>query len=180
MAMGLSRYWFTGLAPEGLNAHLQHLSRNLADQSSIEIELGDDVCIPVTKETYVRKADTVSVLIRATEIGREALETLYNNYQSEGAQIRVRRSAKKKLLNRFTVVLSTEDSMYPTKVVSILEQTTLAIGRTWPIEISVGYMVGEFDPRLPGQLTSNSFAWRAGQKVGKFVGSIMNGFKNAI
>ncbi len=170
--------WFDSLEPEQLHAHLRYLANDLGDNSRIEIELCNrNIQIPVTKQEYRRKAPTIALLLRVSYVGREPLEAIYKKLNNDTYNLRIRRSAKKKLLSQLSVLFKTDDPMYPIKAVSILESICTELGEAWPTTLAVGYAIHEVNKTLPGIFSCNNPFWKAGHTIGRVVGTVASKFR---
>lgn len=164
--------WFEVDVSSGLNAHIRYLADELEEDSCLFITYLDrTVEIPIHKRCFKTKPSVVSPLIRTSEVGRDELEKVRVALDAKGLSLQLRRSPKKKFLNRVVVPISTDDSLFPLKIRSVLETVASVLGEEMPARIEVGYFQMRFKERLPGEFHYRTRAASLGYEIGKSVGS---------
>ncbi len=167
-------YWFEGLQPEQMNAHVRHLANKMSAGSRIEVEISSiGVHIPIIKREYKTKAPRLMVLIRTSDVGRPALNQLHSTLVAGNCKLWERRSAKKRILSQVGVLFSIDDNVFPLQCVSILRLVCESLGIAWPQQLAVGYTATELNRSLPGRLTSNDLGWRAAHAAGRAIGKAL-------
>lgn len=163
--------WFDGVDPQGLHRHLQHLAQILPGNSTIEVEIAEPrAVVPCLRQDYRTKGSTVSIRLRVTSFGRAPLMRLYERFRQAGYDLKARRSIKRRLMSQFSIVLPTDDTMFPATATSILRTICTEIGGTWPATFAVGYATDQVERSLPGSLTIDHPFWKAGYATGQLIG----------
>ena len=166
---------FRELAPQDLHPHLRYIADGRLRSNRAEVLLGEHpVVIPALRFTYQRMPNRLGLLLRSSSLGRDALERALDVLQSAGHSLKVRRSAKLRLLSQCMPYWSASDPMCTVHAVAVLSSVCKILGLAWPPSIAVAYMTKELDMTLPGTLDRGS-AWSIGFTVGRAVGGLLGG-----
>jgi hypothetical protein len=133
-----------------------------------------EVEIPIQKRNYVRKPTEILLQLRTSSIGREPLKSLCEFFASEGYNLQLRRSPKKRYINQCLLKLSVQDALYPRKVAFVLESIGRVMNRSISPPIIVGYNPNAFAGGLPGTIKFESAVLRAGYNLGKKLGELVS------
>ena len=115
---------------------------------------------------------------RVSSIGKPNLDRLYEIFIRESYDVRVRRSAKLKLMSQFSVVLPIQDT-FPIEAISVLRELCVEMNIEWSQKFSIGYAADETNSDLPGNFELANPFWKAGYSMGKTIGKITNFFKTS-
>jgi hypothetical protein len=113
------------------------------------------------------------LLLRSGSVGRDALNRLHSLLISEPYELRIRRSAKLKVLSNCEVVLPITDISFPLKAVTILRKVCDELDLGWPVTFAVGYANQELQMDLPGTFSNRNIFWKAGFATGRFFGKLV-------
>jgi len=153
---------------EGLKSHFRYITTLPKNGHCAEVYLHEPkVVIPITKTTYKAKADIVEFLLRSGSISRENLADLECTFSKQNYEIKVARTAKKRLIKRLSLTISIDDPMLPIIGVNILKTLTFQLNSKWPCEVSIGYAFGDETSDLPGKLKYRDILSQAGYKIGQ-------------
>ena len=166
---------FTDLKPKDLNAHCHYIASKFASNDRVELTLGEAAIeIPIIKRTYKRKVDSIGLLIRSGSVGRVELDRIVDSLKLESHDLKLRKSAKLKMVSQCTPFWTVDDPSLPLQFVGVLKLICQETGLEWPPKFSLNYPVYEVDETLPGTLKLDPL-WKAGQSIGRVIGSIIKG-----
>lgn len=170
---------FTDLTPKDLHAHCHYIAEIIAPSERVELTMGEkSLEIPFVKRTYKRKADNIGLLIRSGSVGREGLDRIVASLKLESYDLRLRKSAKLKIVSQCTPYWAVDDESMPLHMVAVLKPICRETGHEWLPKLSLNYPVFEIDETLPGTLKIDPL-WRAGRSVGRVIGRIVKGLQLA-
>lgn len=175
--MALLPAQYHGLRPQDLQRHFIHLADSLPDRGFIEVACADFV-IPCQKKDYKKKETKIFIRFRVSDFGRPLLDRLFEVFSEQDYDLKVRRSAKLKLMSQFSIGLPVSDTL-PIVAVAVLRTLCDNCDITWPTKFICAYVADQFDPDLPGEFTMDSPFWRAGHTLGKVAGNIMRKLLNS-
>jgi len=169
---------YKGLTFIDFQAHTKFLAENLFDKDSFEIRIDEiDAEFTLSKKTYKTKSTTLTLLVRTSDVGRDAIYMLHDWLSTENYSIKVRRSPKKKYINQIRIIWNVSDSLFATDISSCLKKINHKIGGTDSITLWVGYFyTTKALQELPGKLEVSSFMWNLGNKIGRIAGGIVAKF----
>lgn len=169
---------YDGLSETDLQAHFRHCASALIDGDRVELLLNQaGVQIPAVKRIYRTKSAALFLLLRSGSIERKILNCLRRHLESNGHDLTISVTKKRKLLSRIAVRIPLDDSLFALSAIKVLETVALQLGSTWPQPMSAGYRLGSEGIGLPGHLTINDPILNAsrnlGRAMGKFIGNII-------
>jgi hypothetical protein len=163
------------LTPKDLNAHCHYIARKFAFSDRVALTLGEvAIEIPIVKRTYKRKVDSIGLLIRSGSVGRVGLDRIVDSLKLKSHDLKLRKSAKLRLISQCTPYWQVDDASLPLHFVSVLKLICQETGLEWPPKLSLNYPVYEVDETLPGTLKLDPL-WKAGHSVGRAIGRIIKG-----
>ena len=141
-----------------VQAHIRHCALNLAESERMELLFcGTETIVPISRRSFKKNSDQLCVLLRSGHVGREQLMELKSIFQERGHQLRLRRSAKLKLLSNVTVLLPIDDPMLPVKATKLLKSVAEQVVNPKPLTFVAGYYKIRGDiARLPGRRSERS------------------------
>jgi hypothetical protein len=170
---------FTDVTPKDLHAHVRYISQRYHPNKRVELALGGTgVVLPIVKYTYQRKRPIVAMHIRSGSVGRGALDRIVGSLKAREQQMRLRKSAKLRLVSQCAPYWPADDVTLPRKIVSVLELVCQETATVWPATMLLAYPTLEVDETLPGTLRTDPF-WRAGRAVGRVIGQFVKGWQRA-
>ena len=166
---------FRELAPKDLHAHLRYIASGHRSIERAEFFLGEPaIVIPVLRKTFKRKPNRIGLLLRSSSLGRAALDQAFEELDSRGQLVAVRKSAKLKLVSQCMPYWPVSDSTYPAQAVAILQLVCDILAMSWPPQMTLAYVDPNVDSSLPGTLDRGA-TWRAGRAVGRIASHIIRG-----
>jgi hypothetical protein len=158
-----------------VHAHLRHFVESEMPSHAAEIVLDPaGVGIPIVRHAYKSKPDSLGLLIRTSSVGRDRLHKIAGHLQSKGQSLKLRRSAKLRLLSQCNVCWPVSDATYPAQAVHILQVISGVLECPWPLELSIVYEAVEVNTSLPGVMDRGK-AGNLGYSLGKMIGRIVRG-----
>jgi len=166
---------FKGLTFIDLQLHIKFLAKELVDKDSCEIRIDEiDAEFTLSKKIYKTKPTTLTLLIRTSDVGRDAIYMLHDWLIAENYSIKVKRSPKKKYINQIRVAWDVSDNFFAVDICSCLKKINHKISGTDTVTLWVGYFyLSRAFRELPGKLEVSSFMWNFGNKTGRIFGSIV-------
>ena len=166
---------FRKLAPKDLHAHLRYIASDHLSIDRAELYLGEPTIeIPVLRMTFKRKPDRIGLLLRSSSLGRAALDQAFEELDSRGQAVTVRRSAKLRLVSQCMPYWPVAEATYPAQAVAILRLVCDILAMSWPPQMMLAYVDSNVDGSLPGTLDRGA-AWRTGRAIGRIAGQIIRG-----
>jgi hypothetical protein len=164
---------YEALTEKDVQAHLRYSASNLQAGSRVEFLLSEaGVVIPMVKHIYRSKPSTLDVWIRSGSIGRDRLIKLKESLLTEGYELKVSFTSKRRLLSRLVVRLPVDGTVAMSGL-NILKSISSALDISWPSSIAVGYALGSEALGLPGSLSFREPFRNAGYQLGHAVGSLV-------
>ncbi len=157
-----------------MQTHLRHCANNLNDRDTAHFQLSEaGVVVPVIKRIYRTKPSSLVFLARSGSIERAHLASLRDHLESEGYDLKLSYTKKRKQLSRIAVSFAVDEPMYPIKALRILEFIATQRQSPWPQAMAVGYGVRSDGPGLPGEVTIDVPILNAARRLGFAIGSIV-------
>ena len=151
--------------------HLRHCATKLEHKERVEFLLCEaGAAIPVVKRVYRTKPSVLIFLLRSGSIGREHLEGLRDQFDSDGYMMKCSVTKKKRLISRIEVFVRVDDPLLPTKGLSVFRAVARQLRTPWPQTLSAGYAFTFRRPDLPGRLRPSGPISKASYQVGYAVG----------
>lgn len=162
------------LTEEDIQAHLRYCASKLKDGDRAEVMLCEaGVTVPIVKRVHRTGPATLDVLARSGSISRDKLVKLKARLSSDGYELRLSFTSKRKLLSRIAVPLRVDDPFLPLSGISVLRSIALELDTPFPCTASIGYPLEWQDRRLPGRLTYRDFSAQSGHNVGWIIGNLI-------
>lgn len=166
---------FRQLKPRDVHAHLRHFVQSGMASHGAKIVIAPvNVEIPIVRQIYKTKADCIGLLIRTSSVGREPLERIARLLESDGQSLKLRKSAKLKLLSQCTAFWPISEATYPAQAVDVLRKLCGALDQTWPTDIGIQYQDTHVSGLLPG-VPDRGRAGNLGYALGRRLGRILGG-----
>lgn len=163
---------FEGLTPGDLHAHIRYVADGMPSHRAEIILASPGVEIPVLRQTYVRMPAHFGLLLRVSSVGRPALDQLVQSLQGQGMNLKLRKSAKRRLISQCMPYWSVADPSYPLQAVGVLRTVCDSLNFDWPPDIWVVYSGADVNSKLPGTLRRD-LAWEAGRVIGRILGRVI-------
>jgi hypothetical protein len=162
------------LTEKDVQAHLRYCASSQFQGNCAEFLLCEaGIVIPIVKKTYRTKPATLEVLIRSGSFGRVRLVKLNEQLSSEGYELKISYTSKRKLLKRIVVSLLIDDGTVALSGLKVLRSIAAAVSISWPSAVAVGYALGSEAPGLPGRLSYRPPFRNAGYQIGLAVGKLV-------
>ena len=162
------------LTENDVQAHLRYCASSEFQGNLVEFLLREPgIVIPIVKRTYKTQAPNLDVLIRSGSFGRVQLGQLKERLYSEGYDLKVSYTSKRRLLRRIVVRLVIDDGTVALSGLNLLRCIACTIGVSWPSAVAVGYALGTETINLPGTLAYRSPLINAEYQIGLAVGKLL-------
>ena len=170
---------YSGISKQELQQHIRFCCRALAADSSVDVVFdGDSGRIPIWKRKFKTKTDCLELQISTGHLGREVVERIAAEFQSNCIEFKIKYTQKRRALSRVTTSHEIDDVFTPKEIVGIIvsvgslcEQPSHDFSIEYFCKFEKSYLIGDDDP------VRFKTAYRLGHSIGNIAGNMGRLFK---